>query len=366
MNIERKDLIHKPDTMKSLSEHVPDATLLKNSFLTDEKVESIKKQLVSEFEAVATDLTTNDLAKNHVDSLMKKLIGDGAKTEYDLLIGGSKEFFNVSENVLGPVWASYVNEVLKSGKGGEVYLFAARDATPMYYVAEGLVSRSNGYKLDGSGMVHVDWNRWFMGQEDETDGSRKSLPLTHPHMKAFYEQMGFGNGKLIKIVEPGAWGSAANALKTRMPDQNFELWFMFSHMPDNIYGFLNNHANGVDPCVFEMINDSAEAVPKSYVRPETFVEQNGLIMPDIGQKVVKSTYMQVWTKATLMGSYAAGIDFSLGKRVNVKMHVENLQELSDDAKQGKWTGMLPDHTMTWTEGEEWVRKWKWGKIPPLK
>jgi hypothetical protein len=366
MLTERVDLIHKPDNLKSLTDHLPEAGRLRNSYLTDENVKTIKNDLTGDFEAVATDLKTNNLAKNHVESLVTKLINDGAKTEYDLLVGGSREFYNVAENVLGPLWSAYVDEVLKSGKGDEIYLFAARDATPMYHAAEGLLSKPNGYKLDGSGTVHVDWNRWFMGQEDETDSDKKSLPLTHPHMKAFYEQMGFGNGKLIKIVEPGAWGSAANALKTRMPEQPFELWFMFSHMPDKIYGFLNSHAKDVDPKVFEMINDSAEAVPKSYIRPETFVEQGGLIKPDISEKVVSSPYMQVWTKATLVGAYAAGIDYSLGKRVNIKEHVEYLQNLSNKAKQGEWTGILPDHSLTWTEGENWRKNWKWGKIPPLK
>lgn len=342
--------------------------ILPHRELTAERIELIKDLISADFEAVASDLKTFDLAKGHSARLISHLISQGAISEQDLLVGGANEFYHVSRNLLGPLWTAYVHEALLSGQGGESYLFAARDATPMYWAARGLLSNpKHPYKLIDSKLVHADWNRWFMGQEDETDDGQKPMGWSEPKLLQFYRQLGFGNGKLVKIVEPGAWGSAANALKTAMPSQEFELWFMFSHMPDRIYGYLNSHVPNVNPRYFEMINDTAEATPKAYVRPtELTYNGDGTVVADLTGKVLKSPFMRLWSWAVNQGAFDAGKDFSTNPQLNVPEHVAKIIDLSNQSAQGKWTGVLPRNTLTWTEGEAWVAKWPWGKIPPHK
>lgn len=387
MPIERVELIHKipeaiiePNTFgdegdlesrfgNSLESILKRPDLFVNSLpLTDEIVDKTRGKLISHFISVASDLGTFDLAKGHLERLFTHLVRNGASSQKDILKNGACEFYRISKFVLGPLWTSYVDEVLSNSDGNSVYLFAARDATPIYWAAEGILSPAyrHPYLITNSSFVHVDWNRWFMGQEDETDEGRKPLSFDHPLMKAFYRQMGFGNGQTIKIVEPGAWGSAANALKTVMPEQDFELWFMFSHMPENIYGFLNTHATNIDPKYFEMINDTAEAVPKPYIRPETLVKQENKVVADLNGKIIDSSYMKVWSWAVKQGAYDAGLEFARGKRIDIKEHILKIIELSKLSNQGFWTGVLPRNTLTWTEGENWKKNWKWGKIPPLR
>lgn len=394
MKIETKNLIH----------NIPDAIIEPNTFgdetdlstrfeedlvgimkrpdlsvssfpCTPEHVDEIKSKLIDHFISVASDLGTVGsaggevtLAKGHLDRLFQKLVQTGASSEKEFLKGGAQEFYRISKYILGPLWTSYVDKVFSNGDGNGVYLFAARDATPIYWAAKGILSPSytRRYPIDNSKLVHVDWNRWFMGQEDETDDGRKPLPFDHPSMKAFYKQMGFSNGQTVKIVEPGAWGSAANALRTVMPEQKFELWFMFSHMPEYIYGFLNDSAPGIDDKDFEMISDTAEAVPKPYIRPESLAEHENTVVADLNGKIIESPYMKIWSWAVNQGAYDAGIHYARGEKVSVKQHMEGIIELSELSKRGLWTGVLPNNTMTWTSGENWRKNWKWGKIPPLK
>ncbi len=387
MSIERKNLIHKiPDAIiepntffdegnldsrfeASLESILKRPELSVSSFqLPPEKVEEIKTRLVGHFISVASDLGTFDLAKGHLDRLFAKLVQDGASSEKDFLKGGALEFYKISRLVLGPLWTSYADKVFSDGDGNGVYLFPARDATPIFWASEGMLSPTyeNAYPIDNSERVLVDWNRWFMGQEDETDDGRKSLPFDHPLMQRFYKQMGFANGQTVKILDPGAWGSAANALKNIMPEQKFELWFMFSHMPEYIYGFLNDKACGLADNYFEMINDTAEAVPKPYIRPEELIEHAGVVVADLTAQVIDSSFMKVWSWAVSQGAYDAGVEFARGKRISVKEHVEKIIDLAKLSAQGIWTGVLPRNTLTWTKGREWRKNWKWGRIPPLE
>ena len=394
MSIEKKDLIHKiPDAIiepntfgdsgdlssrfeNTLTDIMKRPELSVSSFpCTPERINTIKANLINNFTAVASDLGTvgstggeTTLAEGHINRLFDKLLKNGAISEKDFLQGGAMEFYKVSKYILGPLWAGYVDKAFSSGDGNGVYLFAARDATPIYWAANGMISPSyhRQYPIENSELIHVDWNRWFMGQEDETEDGRKPLKFDHPSMVSFYKQMGFSNGQTVKIIEPGAWGSAANALKTVMPNQKFELWFMFSHMPEYIYGFLNDKAKGISDKYFELINDTAEAVPKPYVRPETLIVKENIVVADLEGKIIDSPFMKVWSWAVNQGAYDYGIHFARGERVDIKEHVNRIIELSKLSEKGVWTGVLPTNTLTWTKGEEWRANWKWGKIPPLK
>lgn len=335
--------------------------------LTPERVEVIKANLTQHFEEVAPDLKTFGLAQDHISKLVDHAFCSGAQTEFDLLKMGAQEFYEVGKDILGPLWASYVDLVFTKSYGHTgTFVFAARDATPMYWAGQGLVTRDpKRYDITDATMVHADWNRWFMAQEDELDES--GIPLTfssNPMLKTFYEQMGFCNGNKVIIVEPGAWGSAANALKTMLPNQQFELYFMFSHMPDRIYGFLNENCKGTDSKFFELINDTAEAVPKAYIRPTKLAQHNGYVMADLSDRKIDSPYMRIWSWAVNQGALEAGLKYD--PNMNIQKHVNHIVQLSQLSAQGQWTGVLPRNTLTWTEGERWIKEWPWGKIPPLK
>ena len=70
--------------------------------LTVERIELIKDLISADFESVASDLKTFDLAKGHANRLISYLTSQGAENEQDLLVGGAQEFYNVSRNVLDP------------------------------------------------------------------------------------------------------------------------------------------------------------------------------------------------------------------------------------------------------------------------
>lgn len=204
-----------------------------------------------------------------------------------------------------------------------------------------------------------------MGQEDATDPDKQPLVWGHPLLEKFYTQMGFGTDKLIKVIESGAWGSAAKAVRQHMPTQNFELWFLFSHIPDRIFGFLNHKAPGLPEKVYEVINDTGEAQPKSYIRPEKLKQSNDLVVPDLSCKWIPNPAVQAWAQASRKGSIAAVFEYG-GKQIDVSGHIDYLDYLSKRAYyEGIWTGMLPENTETWPGGEAWKANWSLGKIPPF-
>lgn len=244
----------------------------------------LMEETVYWFEAFASDLRTKNLSQRYLEPLINKTIVDGCFSPEMAIQVGAKAFYSVAKDLLGPLHVAYVDTILKTAHPGDTLLFAARDSTPFYWIAKTLLESTPQDYEEGFSLVHADWNRWFMGQEDATDPEKQPLPWGHPLLEKFYVQMGFGTDRLVKIVEPGAWGSAAKAVKQNMPNQNFELWFLFSHMPDRIFGFLNHKAPNCPEKVYEVINDTGEAQPKFYIRPEELIEKDGLVIPDVTGK----------------------------------------------------------------------------------
>ena len=325
------------------------------------------EDIVFWFESFASDLRTNDLSRRYLQPLFEKSMADGDMSATTIKKTGSKAFYHVAKNLLGPIHVAYVDQVLSTAQSGDTLLFAARDSTPFYWIGKTLTDLYPRKYEDGIRLVHADWNRWFMGQEDVTDPEKQPLLWGHPLLEKFYRQMGFGGEGLVKIIEPGAWGSAAKAIKQNMPDQHFELWFLFSHMPDRIFGFLNHHAPSADKKTLEIINDVGEAQPKFYVRPEKLIElENGLVVPNVTDMWIDHPIIQSWARSSKQGSIDAAIEYGC-KKINIEAHVLGLDSLSKKTYDEKvWTGMLPESTETWPEGENWRRKWSLGHIPPIR
>lgn len=352
MNVELVDFVHSQNGQSDLYQGNFDGTKL-------------LEETVCWFEAFASDLRTKNLSRRYLGPLVNKTAIDGCFSSEMAIQVGAKAFHGVAKDLLGPLHVAYVDTILKTANPGDTLLFAARDSTPFYWIAKTLLEENPENYKEGFSVVHADWNRWFMGQEDFTDPDKQPLPWGHPLLQKFYYQMGFGTDRMVKIVEPGCWGSAAKAVKQNMPNQNFELWFLFSHMPDRIFGFLNHTAPNLPETVYEMINDTGEAQPKFYVRPEELVEYNGLVVPDLTGKWIPSPAIQAWAHASRQGSIAAAIEYG-GKKIDIASHVDYLGYLSKKAYyEGIWTGMLPENTESWEEGDAWKANWSLGSIQPL-
>ncbi len=158
-------------------------------------------------------------------------------------------------------------------------------------------------------------------------------------------------------------------LKKNFPDSKFNTYFFYTHLPEYIFGFINHYQGNVPSDLLETIADTWEAFPKYFSRPkqEDLVEKDGKAFVDITKRLVDSPFLDAWTNAATQGVIAAAKDFAMHKEtINVSKELHKLWKLSQKAKTGEFTGVLPDHTPTWSKGESWIANWPWGKVAPLK
>lgn len=333
--------------------------------LTDKQLSLLLTQLINNFGEVAPDLKSNHLATRYTEPLFNKLISKGAKTLRELQTFGQWEFYNVGRYVLGPLAVSFVDTILKDTSNMAV--FPARDATPFYYAAKALKTLNpTAYSIQDEAILNPVFNRKLWGVEDEQDPENEVLLISHPLVQKLLSQLGFGK-TTPTFVEVGCWGTMVDSLKSQMPEQPFSVYFLYTHLPEYIFGFINIYGKDLPEPILETVADTWEAFPKFYKRPTKLVEENGIVKASLEGKVVKSPFLEIWSNAALEGVTDAAKDFiSNGKLLTPHQELLRLWELSDKAKAGIFTGVLPDHTETWTEGLQWKNNWKWGKIPPLK
>lgn len=335
------------------------------------EVEFLKNAFVHDMEEVAPDLKSNNLAKIYAESLFNDLTRGGVKTNEELILRGMNRFYSVGKDVLGPLAVSFVDNALKNSRGSVV--LPARDATPFHYIAKTLVTRApERYPVSIDDIHNSVFNRKLWGIEDEQDPDSEVLPVTHPIVQKMLGQMGFGGGRPVTFIEVGCWGTMPDQINEaieqgKMPAQEYGVQFLYTHQPENIYGYTNNNSEGIPESVLETIADTWEAFPKMFKRPTRLIEDNGIVKADANGKIVMSEYMSAWQLATLQGVVDAADAFiEDGQVINPRDEIMKLWKLSNEAQDGTFTGVLPGHTETWTEGAEWVANWRWGKVPPLK
>jgi hypothetical protein len=91
------------------------------------------------------------------------------------------------------------------------------------------------------------------------------------------------------------------------------------------------------------------------------------VVPSLEGKIINSPFLYKWTHAALQGVNDAAKEFAKNEEdINPNTEIKRLLRLSEQAKTGEFTGMLPEHTETWSDGSKWKEDWRWGKIPPLK
>lgn len=337
-----------------------------NETLGASEINSLKNQFAGDMEEVAPDLKSHDLAKHYADTLFSKLIGNGSQTLNQISEAGVQEFHYLGRNVLGPLAVCFVDTVLKSCGGKAI--FPARDATPFFYIAKTLKTlQPNVYPVNIEDIANPVFNRKLWGIEDEQDPENEVLPITNPLVQKLLFQMGFFSDQPKSFIEVGCWGSMVDQLKREMPNEDYSVHFLFTHLPDYIYGFTNIHGEGLSESVLETVADTWEASPKFFKRPSKLVEEGGIVKASLEGKMINSPLLPAWTVAALQGAVDAAKDFVVRRQaIDPRRELLKLWELSQRAQAGEFTGVLPGHTETWSEGEQWKANWKWGKIPPFK
>lgn len=335
------------------------------------EIESVRDSFAQDLEDVAPDLKSHGLAREYTESLFRELTSNEVSTNEELILSGMNRFYSVGRDVLGPLAVGFVDNALKSSQGSVV--FPARDATPFYYIAKTLTTLAPGrYPVSADDIHNSVFNRKLWGIEDEQDPESEVLPVTHPTVQKLLRQMGFGSGEPVTFIEVGCWGSMVDQLNEaveqgKMPKQEYGVQFLYTHQPDNIYGYTNLNSEGIPESVLETIADTWEAFPKIFRRPTRLIEDKGIVKADANGKVVSSEYMSAWQLAALQGVVDAAIDFiDQDIIINPRDEIMRLWELSNESQSGVFTGVLPGHTETWSEGADWMAKWRWGKVLPLK
>lgn len=205
-------------------------------------ISQISEKYKNDLEIAAPDLKSEGLSGHYANTLLKKL-GKDASSINELVETGKKEFYQLGKHVYGPLAVSFVDDVLKNAGEDDIIMFPARDATPFYEVAKALKEANpEAYKVKLSNLQNPVLNRKIWGVEDEQESENGVLGLKSGLVEKYMHQIGFGSGKNIIIAEVGAWGTMIDALKKDKAEEKYSVYFFFTHMPDKIFGYLNNHA----------------------------------------------------------------------------------------------------------------------------
>lgn len=337
--------------------------------LTQYEIDTLRTQFANDMVLAAPDLGTHNLADEFAVSLFKSFEVNDEVTLRDIVEKGKEQFYQVGWDTLGPIAVSFVNAVLKESGGGYI-VFPARDATPFYHIAMTLTEQNPELYPDNLKLCNPVFNRKTWGVDDEQDVNDPVTEVSDPLVQQLLGQVGLRSGEPVTFVEVGAWGSMVNSMKDAMehgtmPKKDFNVYFLFTHMPEYIYGYINKHAGNVGLGSLEAISDSFETLPKYFMRPTELVEKNGLVEASLEGKIINSPLLYEWCQSTLAGFIDAAKGFAGSESDSPESHIAKLKELSKVAQRGYFNGMLPKHTETWSEGEQWKLNWKWGKTLPL-
>ena len=201
-------------------------------------------------------------------------------------------------------------------------------------------------------------------------------------MLRYLAQAGLNENSLL--VDMGAYGSLYNKGNGLFWDKNNNpsLVFFYSKNP-KVMGFLNaacgdysGKMSQKQKDIGNIIMDSMECInPQKHWTPGEFIEKGGMTLPLLEE--INDSFIQHWHSASIEGYVKAATNYALGNETNVNEELANLQFLSDKAKEGKWTGVLPHITPEWSLKQafldntpEYAQKtgkegWRLGVAPPL-
>jgi len=318
----------------------------------------IEKELVDIFKVDLTD----ELAQSFVSGLLEEIDASSAKTLEDIAQKGSVIFENLAENVYGPLMVAYTAWILDAAKsilGNNSIFFAARDATPLFYIASELATRLG---IETSKLKKLYYTRKIAGQADEIAGFGQRN-VNEQMLKDYLAQQGVTDKSLI--ADMGLYGSLYKlACKKGLWEGKPNLVLFYSKNP-NITGFLNTKVQTTQEMaqLGNLIVDCGEcANPHKIWSPGQLVKMYEIVKPNL--ELIDNYFMQEWADAALNGYKKAAQNYSDGQNVNLKTEMNKIQKLSDDAKQGKFTGVLPYCTPEWSQKAEFLAAWDIGPVPP--
>lgn len=318
----------------------------------------LPKVLLSQFTETISKELSEDLAISYVNSLEAKLGGLNQSPE-SFIENGKALHHYIGETVYGLLISAYVqwleNACHDLNYAGNVY-FALRDAAPFYNAAK--------IKWDGSDLnpVGIYLNRPILGIDDEISGDKGHIQNT---VWSYLNNNGIHEDGSIILADTGAWGTVVKAIKEHiLPQTKLFPFFWYSHNP-NIAGYINTllKIGDLPEDSGEIINDSMECVfPQLWKRPGKLVD-----LPEGPEvQLEKSDFLSfTWGNAALEGVKAAAIYYGSGISLSQQLNqIHKLVSLSGEAKKtGLWTGVLPDHTPTWSKGGEFLGNWPRGLLP---
>lgn len=259
---------------------------------------------------------------------------------------------------------------------GATVAFLARDAQP-YFEAAQLLNQRDDLARKGLALRYVTLNRSHLGIVDENLEKGQQRPRS-PEQRAltneYLEQEGFANPKGVVIVDTGCWGSMIEKLLDKANTRGVDklniryVFFMYSHNSD-IFGFVNHVAKREGPRNLDkggiFIGDTFECLPKGEQSSENFQRAiNGNIEPV--KRPIESEYLAAWGDAVLSGvKGAAALYLSSPERFpTASQALLILAEQKEEAKN-RFTGVLPQATPEWSDGKDFLKRWKLSAIPPV-
>lgn len=315
-------------------------------------------QEIDKLESIFARELTPQLASVYVRSLLAEL--GGTEQQFEQLVDKGVNLHEyVGEQLYGPLIVGYVKwleEMCTTLDHSGPVFFALRDAAPLEVAAKILWANKQIYPLS------VYANRPMLNIEDEIDPQWANA---NGKVVDYLKKLGLVQAEKVIWADTGAWGTVVKALKIGVLGQvNFYPLFWYSHNP-HIPGYLNGLLAEckIDDKFGELLNDSVECVfPQPHIRPVDVVkiEENWQV------KLEVSCYLsQKWGYAALHGvekSALAALHGELFKDEHSALL--HLQHLSSEAKEtGKWTGVLPTNTPTWSKGEEFLANWPVNLLP---
>jgi len=188
-------------------------------------------------------------------------------------------------------------------------------------------------------------NRRVCGIKDEMSGNGDTK--VHPFLERYLKQHSLDTP--FTFVDSGCWGTIVRELHECL-GMRFQPLFLFSHNP-SIPGFLNEL--GIDAGHGEILNDSFECCfPNVVNRPSSLVEANGSgIIP----KLEKTDFFSILLGKSVLSGVRMGA--KIGDLTSPTKAAQHLLRLSDRAKSGEFTGILPQNAPTWSEGKNFLAQW---------
>lgn len=278
----------------------------------------------------------NMLWKKYLETMAKELGEIEAARFVESVRKGSQNSVEKAETFfyrLGKIWAPTVHFWGSWTRDRAKYSTIAlilRDAKPL-----------------GELPLAKDWKKLFLNRKNCGISDELSGDITQtcdPLLARYIASKGCENE--FTFVDSGCYGTIVRELHEF--GFSFQPLFFFSKNP-HIRGFLNDL--GVKQKEGEILNDSLEcAFPNIHMRPQKIVKRNGRVFAPL----LRNDPLSVrFGNASLRGVR----DYASREKTNPEKEVCKLLLLSERARTGEFTGVLPFSSPEWSGKDEFLARW---------